>query len=159
MDLHFDFAYSTRRKVALFLTSNMLVNKHSDLLAVDFLTILLVILKLGLTSVTYSGVKTIAASIISLRFCWSSHLLACWYIFFVLFKYLCSTEGLLLNDWSIPVVFTWFSRRGYYNMALSTTHCWSNSSIERIQSMSLFIILDLTHWAAWEDFSLIWKHK
>ena len=25
--------------------------------------------------------------------------------------------------------------------------------------MALFIILDLTHWAAWENLPLIWNHK
>ena len=31
--------------------------------------------------------------------------------------------------------------------------------IYRMESMALFNILDLTHWAAWGDFLLTWKHK
>ena len=57
--------------------SNMLVKRQSDLLALGFLTGVDVICILGLLSVTHSGVETIAASIISLRFCWSSHLPEC----------------------------------------------------------------------------------
>ena len=38
MDLHFDFAATKRRLAVLGLTSNMFVNKHSDFLALGFLT-------------------------------------------------------------------------------------------------------------------------
>ena len=38
MALRFDFADPTRRFAVLFLTFNMLANKHSDLLALGFLT-------------------------------------------------------------------------------------------------------------------------
>ena len=79
--LRFDFTDSTRRFSVLFLTSNMLVNKLSDFLALGFLTIVWVIRKPGLTSVTSYGLETIPTSRISFRFCWSSHLPACWYIF------------------------------------------------------------------------------
>ena len=51
-------------------TSNMSVNKHSDLLALGFLTGVDIIFTLGLLSMTPSGVDSIEASIISLRFCW-----------------------------------------------------------------------------------------
>ena len=32
-------------------------------------------------------------------------------------------------------------------------------SIDRIESMYLFSIHDLTHWGSWGDLLLIWKHK
>ena len=38
MDLRLDFADPTQRFAVLFLTFNMLVNKHSDFLALGFLT-------------------------------------------------------------------------------------------------------------------------
>ena len=77
MDLRFDFAATKRRFAVLGLTSNMLVNKHSDFLALGLLTGVDVIGTLVLLSVTPSGVYTIAAYRISLRFCLSSHLPAC----------------------------------------------------------------------------------
>ena len=46
----------------------MFVNKHSDFLALGFLTVVDVICTLGLLSVTPSGVDSIAAYIISFRF-------------------------------------------------------------------------------------------
>ena len=55
----------------------MLVNKHSDLLELGFLTVVYFIGTLGLLSVTPSGIDTIAASRISLRFFYSSDLPAC----------------------------------------------------------------------------------
>ena len=82
MDLCFDFTAPTRCFDVLFSTSNMLVNKQSDFLALGFLTFVWVIRKLGLIFVIYSGVDTISAPIIPFGFCWSSHLSACWYIFF-----------------------------------------------------------------------------
>ena len=69
MDLRFDFAATKQRLAVLGLTSNMFVNKHSDFLALVFLTGFYAICTLGLLSVTPSGVDSIAASIISLRFC------------------------------------------------------------------------------------------
>ena len=78
---------------------------------------------------------------------------------FMLFNHLCSIEGLLLNYWSIPIVLIWSSRRGGCRIPLITTYCCSSVSMERIELMALFIILYLTHWAAWEDLLLIWKHK
>ena len=81
MDLHFYFAAIIWRFANFGLTSNMLVNKHSDFLVLGFLTVVDIIYTLWLLSVTSLGVDTIAASRISLRFCWSSHLPACWYIF------------------------------------------------------------------------------
>ena len=59
----------------------MLVSKHSDLIALSFLTVVWVIHILGLTPVNSSGVETTASSIITLRFFLSSHLPACWDIF------------------------------------------------------------------------------
>ena len=61
----------TKRRFAVFgLISNMLVNKHSDFLALGFFTGVDVIGTLGMSYVTPYGVDSIAASIISLRFCW-----------------------------------------------------------------------------------------
>ena len=68
MALRLDSAALTRRFAVFFLTFNMLVNKHSDFLAL-FFTVVWFIVKLGLSSVISSVVDTIAASIISFRFC------------------------------------------------------------------------------------------
>ena len=40
-----------------------------------------------------------------------------------------------------------------------STHCCSNVLIYRLESMTLFNTLDLTHWAAWGDLLSTWKHK
>ena len=77
MALRLDFAAIIRRFAIIGLTSNMLENKHSDLLALVFLNVFDVIGTLGLLSVTPYVVDTIAASIVSLIFCLSSHLPAC----------------------------------------------------------------------------------
>ena len=69
MDLCKDFAATKRRFSVLCLTSNMFVNKHSDFLALGYLTGVDVICILGLLYVTPSGVDSKATSIISLRFC------------------------------------------------------------------------------------------
>ena len=61
MALRFDFSVPTRRFDVFFLTSNMLVKRHSDFLALYFLTVVWVIGKLGLSSVISSGVETIEA--------------------------------------------------------------------------------------------------
>ena len=70
MDLRLDFVATKRRLAVVGLTANMVVNKHSDFLALGFLIGVDVIGTLGLLSVTPSGVDTIAVSIISLRFYW-----------------------------------------------------------------------------------------
>ena len=77
MALRFNFAATNRRLAVVRLTSNMFVNKHSYLLALSFLTGVDVICTLELLSMTLYGVDTIAAYMISLMFCWSSHLPAC----------------------------------------------------------------------------------
>ena len=69
MDLRLDFAATKRRLAVLGLTSNMFVNKHSDFLALGLLVGVDFIFTLGLLSETPYGVDSIAASIISLRFC------------------------------------------------------------------------------------------
>ena len=66
---------------------------------------------------------------------------------------------MLNDDRSIPIVFIWSSRHDYCNIHLITTHCCSNVSIDRMESMALFNTLDLTHWAAWGDLLLTCKHK
>ena len=91
MDLRFDFVATIRRFSVFGLASNMLVKRHSDFLALGFLTGVDVIRKLGMLSVTTSGVDTKAESMISLRFCWSSNLPACLYIYiFMLLIHFCS---------------------------------------------------------------------
>ena len=77
MDLRLDSA-ATKRRLAVFgLTSYMFVNKHSDFLALGFFTGVDVIGTLVLLSVTPYVFNPIAASMISFRFCWSSHFPAC----------------------------------------------------------------------------------
>ena len=53
-------------------------------------------------------------------------------------------EWWLVNTNSLHIIFKtwWLQHKFYYNT-----------------SMSLFNTLDLTHWAAWGDFLLTWKHK
>ena len=72
-----DLAATKQRFAVVGLTSNMFVNKHSDFLALGFLTGVDSICTLGLLSVDPYVVDSIAAPRISLRFCWSSHLPAC----------------------------------------------------------------------------------
>ena len=62
-------AATKRRFSVLGLTSNMFVNKHSDLIAIGFLAGVYGIFTLGLLYVNTSGVYGIAASRISLTFC------------------------------------------------------------------------------------------
>ena len=80
------------------------------------------------------------------------------YLFNVIFK-MCLKRTLFLNDWSIPIVFMWYLRCGDCGIPLSTKHSCSNVSMNRIESIALVIILDLTQLVAWEDLLLIWKHK
>ena len=54
MDLRLDFAAPTRRFAVFFLTSNMLVKRHSDFLALYFLAGVDVIGKLGMSYVAFS---------------------------------------------------------------------------------------------------------
>ena len=132
MDLRLEFAATKQRFAVFCLTSNMFVNKHSDFLALVFFTGVDGICTLGLLYVNPSGVDSRAASRISLRFCWLSHLSTCWYIFLMLFIHLCSKEDLVNDYRSIPIVFIWFSRRDNCNIHLITTHCCSNVSIDRM---------------------------
>ena len=69
MALRLYFAATKRRWDVVGLTANMFVNKHSDFLALGFLTGDYVICALGLLSMNPSGVDSIAASITSLMFC------------------------------------------------------------------------------------------
>ena len=77
MDLRLDFSATKLRFAVVGLTSNMFVNEYSDFLALGLLTGDDVICTLGLLSVNLSGVDSIAACRISLRFFCSSHLPAC----------------------------------------------------------------------------------
>ena len=58
----FYFVAPTLCIAVLFLTSNMLVNKLIDFIALGLLTVVWVVGKLGVSSVIYPGVETIAAS-------------------------------------------------------------------------------------------------
>ena len=64
-----DFSATKWRSAVVGLTSNLFVNKCSDFLALGLLTGDDVICTFGLLSVNPSGVDSIAASQISLRFC------------------------------------------------------------------------------------------
>ena len=75
--LRFDLAAPTRRVAVYFFTYNMLVKRHSDLIALGFLTGIDVMGDMGLLLVNPPGVENIAASRISLKYCWSSHLPEC----------------------------------------------------------------------------------
>ena len=77
MALRLCFAATIRSFDVFGVTFNMLVKRHTDYLSLSFLAGVDVIGVLGLLSVTPSGVDTIAASIIYLIFCWSSHLPEC----------------------------------------------------------------------------------
>ena len=68
MALRLDFAATKRSFAVVGLTSNMFVNKHSDFLALCFLTGDYVIYTSGLLFVNPYGVDSIAASRIFLRF-------------------------------------------------------------------------------------------
>ena len=69
MALRLYFAATKRLFAVLGLTSNMLVNKHSDFLALGFLSGVDVIDTLGMLSMNPYIVYSKAASRISLRFC------------------------------------------------------------------------------------------
>ena len=69
MALCLDFAATKRRFTVLGLTSNMLVNEHSYLLALRLLTGVYGIGTLGISPMNPSKLDSIAESIISLRFC------------------------------------------------------------------------------------------
>ena len=75
--LPFYLADLTRRIAFFFFASNMLLKRHSNFLALGFLTGVGVKGYLGLLLVNLSGVENIAASIISLNCCWSSHFTGC----------------------------------------------------------------------------------
>ena len=112
----------------------------------------------GLLWVNPSELKIIAAARIYLNCCRPLHLPACLYNFLMFWKYLCSKISFLLNDWSIPIVFTCYLWRVYSNIPLSTTHCCSNVLIQKTESITLVIILDLIHLAAWAVLPSLWKH-
>ena len=56
------------------------------------------------------------------------------------------------------MVCTLSSGRVDCNIPLSTTHFCSNVSIERTESITLVIILDLIHLAVWSDLPSFRKH-
>ena len=69
MALRLDFAATIRRFAVLGLTANMFVNKHSYFLALSSLAGVDGICTLVLLFVNPSVVDSIAASVLSLRFC------------------------------------------------------------------------------------------
>ena len=73
-------------------------------------------------------------------------------------RHLCSYIAFFLKDWSTTMVCTWYFNRGNCNIPLSTTHCCSNVSIERTESITLVIILYLIHLEAWAVLPYFWKH-
>ena len=159
MALCLDFAVTIRRFYVFSLKFNMLVKRHSDFTALGFFNGVHIIGTLWVLYVNPSGVDSIAASTISLIFYWSSHLPACWYILFILLIHMFSKEDLVNDDCSIPIVSIWSSRRDDCDIHLIATHCCSYVSIDRIEWMALFHILDLTHWVAWGCLLLTCKHK
>ena len=64
----------------------------------------------------------------------------------------------MLKDWSIPIVFTWYLIRCHFNMPLRTTHCCSNVSFERTESITLVIIIYLIHLTVWTVLPSFQKH-
>ena len=72
---------------------------------------------------------------------------------------MCSKEDLINDDWSIPIVFVWSSRRDDCNIHLIITHCCSNVLIDRMDSMTFVNTIDLTHWATWGYLLSTWKQK
>ena len=92
-----------------------------------------------------------------MRSCWSSHLPACWYIIFMFINYLCSTSGLVLNDWSMTIVFIWSSYFFDYNIPLSTTYFFKCINGEdRIDGLPHYRRSGAL--GSREYFLLIWKH-
>ena len=156
--LELRFSRSNSTVISFFVTSKMLVNRHGDFRGLGFLIGVDVMGDIWLLLVNPSGVEIIAASIISFNCCWSSKLPACLYNFLMFSRHLCSYIALLLKDGSIPMVCTWYFSRVYCNITLSTSHCCSNVSIERTRSITLVIILDLIHLAAWSDLPSFRKH-
>ena len=60
--------------------------------------------------------------------------------------------------WSIPMVCKWYFSHSDCNIPLRTTHCCSNVLIDIIESITLVIVLDLIHLAAWSDLPFFIKH-
>ena len=77
----------------------------------------------------------------------------------MLFIDLCLKEDLANEDWSIPIVFIWSSRCADCNKHFITTHCCSNVLIDRMEYMTFFNTIYLTHWEAWGDLLSTWKLK
>ena len=151
VSLCLDLSAPTRQIAVFFFASNMVVKRYSDFLELGFLTGVGFMGDIVLLSVNTPRVETIASSRISLTCCWSSHSPAYLYNFLMFSRYLCSYIELFLKDRWIPIVCKWYFSRSDFNIPLSTTHCCSNVSIERTESITLVIVLDLIHLAAWSD--------
>ena len=77
----------------------------------------------------------------------------------MLFVHICSKEELVNDDWSIPIVFIWYSIRDDRNIHFITKNCCGNVLIDRMESTTLFNTLDLTHWVTWGYLLSTCKHK
>ena len=148
MVLILNFAAPTRRFSVLFLTFNMVVNKHSYFPALGILTGDDVIVTLVLSSVTSSGVDTISASRKPLRFYWSSHLPTCWYIYFMLFIPLCSKEDLMLPSVSNHVYWINLLIISYLLTHLNNNVLWLNVCYNHHVLKIIWRLLVLTNYYA-----------
>ena len=118
----FDLVAPTRSLAVFFLTSNMLLKGYSDFLALGLLSVGGVMVDMGVLLVNHSGVETIVFSIISLNCCWLSQFSACLYNFLMFWRRLYSKRIMLLNYWSIPIVFVWYLILSDCNIYLNTKH-------------------------------------
>ena len=66
-------------------------------------------------------------------------------------------EQICMNN--IKKIYQHADKSDDWNKSIITTHCCSNVLVDRMESMTLFNTLDLTHWAAWGDLLSTWKHK
>ena len=77
--LRLNLVAPTRQISVFFFTSNMLVKRHSDFIALGFLTSAGVMGYMGLLLINPSVIDTTASSSISFNCCWSSHFPECLY--------------------------------------------------------------------------------
>ena len=141
------------------LASNSSENLLIDFLLLGFLVMPDVPDAIGVLSVRPSGVETMAASIMALCYCWSSHLTEDLYNFLVFSKKICLWRALSLKNWSTPMATIDCVSCSGYNTPFRMTHCCSNYPILRTASTNLINALDLELWAAYAVLSPVWKHR
>ena len=134
-------------------------NWRSGFLALGFFTVTDWLGDIGLLPVNSSGVETIAVSRIALYCCWSSHFPVVLYSFLMFSRHLCLYITLLLNDCSTPMVTICYFSHSDCNNPLIMTHCCSNDSISRIESITLVNAHDVIYYAARALFPSIWKQR